>query len=461
MKNIWILTEEMPKSNVIEVILGRIASDCKLPISADKLRILPIMENDRFVFKYKIENITCGSIDSVFIKMVSGSSSFVDFLIFIQESEPDQNSVPLYAIEETKTDDSESRNTGVYQRCSKFVYVDFYYPDIKKIMLYNLLVPQKEKPTQTNIFGMRMLKTIGVEVLGKICSEEVLTPFSNLNELIEFKNSMRMPPAGNTPIKISASPNSIKVSGRLFKSGGLSHDPNIGALSIIAACIRKWEKEKDIIITFHGLKQKHVGKNNKFIQIANKINIKLDGLKIPATTDHESYWHYELSQEKVATIFMHIALLAYTDSEIIYANHGGAERSYFVHRTQELLAIPKYQQGKKKFYKAGNKKMIIFLPDMIVYDKKRNEVVDVEGKKFTTRKAGISELKNFSYIDNKIIRPSYDPDSIARTVVVFGGKEKSVLEKQISFVLNEYGELLLGKEAPECFKEVVKKLLGR
>jgi len=461
MKNIWILTEEMPKANVIQVILGRIASDCKLPISTDKLRIVPIMKNGRFVFKYKIENITCGSIDNVFIKMVSGSSSFVDFLIFIQESEPDQSSVPLYAIEETKTDDSESRNTGIYQRCSKFVYVDFYYPDVKKIMLYNLLIPQKEEPTQTNIFGMRMLKTIGVDVIGKICNEEVLAPFSNLDELVQFKNSMRMPPKGNVPIKISVGPKSINISGRLYKSEGLSHDPNIGALSIIASCIRKWEKEKDIIITLHGLKQKHVGKNNKFIQIANKINIKLDGLKIPTITEHENYWHYELSQEKVASIFLHISLLAYTNSEIIYANHGGAERGYFVHKNKELLAIPKYQQGKKKFYKAGDKKMIIFLPDVIVYDKKRNEVIDIEGKKFTTRKAGISELKNFSYIDKKIINPSYEPNSIVRTVVVFGGKEKSVSEKQIGFMLTEDGDILLGKQAPECFKEVVKKLLGR
>lgn len=461
MKDIWILTEEMPKSNVIGVILEKIASDEKFIINTDNLRIVPIIENGRFIFKYKVENVKFDSFENVFIKMVSGDSSFVDFLVFFQEFEPDQSSTPLYAIEETKTDDSESRNTGVYQRCSKFVYVDFYYPSIKKIMLYNLLVPQKEKPTQTNIFGMRMLKTIGVEVLGKVCNDEVLKPFSNLAELVKFKDSMRKPPVGNVPIKISVLAESIKVSGRLYKSGGLSHDPNIGALSIIAACIRKWETKKDIIITSHSLKQKHVGRDNKFIQIANRINIKLSGLKVPATTNNKNYWHYELSQEKVATIFLHVSLLAYTDTKIIYANHGGAERGYFVHKTLALLAIPKYQQGKKKFYKAGNKKMIIFLPDMIIFDEKRNEVIDVEGKKFSTRKAGISELKNFSYIDNKIIKPSYAPDSILRTVVVFGSKEKSVLEKQIGFMLNEEGDILLGKEAPECFGEVVKKLLGR
>ncbi len=35
------------------------------------------------------------------------------------------------AIEETKTSDDESRNTGVYQRGSKFVYITPYYQNVK------------------------------------------------------------------------------------------------------------------------------------------------------------------------------------------------------------------------------------------------------------------------------------------------------------------------------------------
>lgn len=461
MENIWILTEEMPKANVIQVILEKVASDCKFIIDTNKLRIVPIMENGRFVFRYKIENIKCKRFDNVFIKMVSGDSSFVDFLIFLQENEPDQNSKPEYAIEETKTDDSESRNTGVYQRCSKFVYVDFYYPEVKKIMLYNLQIAQKEVPTQTNIFGTRMLRTMGVEIIGKVYDEQILKPFTSLDELVKFKNSMRLPPIGNVPIKIDVLPKRINVSGRLFKAGGISHDPNIGALTIVSACIRKWEKNKDIFITHHGLKQEHLGRSNKFIQIANRLNIKLEGLSILTAIRNEGYWHYEFSQEKIATIFLHVSLLAYTDAKIIYSNHGGSERSYFSHKTLGPLAIAKYQEGKRKLYKAGNKKMIIFLPDIIIYDLKRNGVINVEGKRYETRKNGISELANFRYIENQIIKPSYDPKLISRTVVIFGSKEKSIREKQIGFMLNEEGEIVLGKQSPILFKELVDKLLNR
>ncbi len=460
MKNIWILTEEMPKSSVIQTILEKMASDFGFKININKLRIIPIIENYRFTFTYKVEGVTSAKFDKVFIEIASGSSSFVDFLVFFQNSRPEQDSKPLYAIEETKTDDSESRNTGVYQRCSKFVYVDFYYPGIKKIMLYSLQIPQKKDPTGTNIFGTRMLKTIGVEIIGKVYDEKIMKPFSSLDELVSVKNSMRNPPAGNTPIKINVLADKITISGRLYKSGGLSHDPNIGALTIISLCIRKWEKSKDIVIIRHGLKKEHIGSNNKFIQIASRLNIKLEGLSLPAVIDHDSYWHYENSQEKIGTIFLHVSLLAYTKADIIYANHGGSERGYFIHKTLGPMQVKKYQDGKKDKYKSGNKTMIIYLPDMIIHDPEINQIINVEGKKYATRKNGIIELKNFSYIENKIIKPSHHPNSIIRTVVVFGSKEKLIPEKQIGFLLNEEGEMILGKQAPEIFKKVVKKLLA-
>lgn len=459
MKNIWILTEEMPKSAVISTILQRVASENSFSLNIKELRIVPIISGGVFIFIYQIEGISSENFTNVFIKIASGNSSFVDFLVFVQDKEPDQSSMPLYAIEETKTDDSESRNTGVYQRCSKFVYVDFYYPGIKKIMLYNLQVAQKEKPTQTNIFGMRMLNTVGVEIIGKVYDKEIMKSFSSLEELVSAKNSMRMPPAGNTPIKIEIHTDRITVSGRLFKAGGIGHDPNIGALTIIALCIRKWEKEKPIVITRHGLKQENVG-SNKFVQIANRLNIKLEGLDMPVAVVHKSYWHYEHSQEKMATIFLHVALLAFTDASVIYANHGGSERSYFIHKTKGPVVIEKYQEGKKALYKAGDKTMIIYLPDMIIYDPTINQVINVEGKRYATRKLGITELNNFSYIEDKIIKPSYNPASITRTVVVFGSKEKSLEEKGIGFMLNENGEMFLGKDAPDIFKEVVKKVLA-
>ena len=459
MNNIWILTEEMPKANVIHTILKKLAKDNGFRFKIKDIIIVPIINKGRFIFVYKVNGAFFYDFENIFIKLASGNSSFVDFLVFLQKNEPTQDDAPLYAIEETKTDDSESRNTGVYQRCSKFVYVEFYYPGIKKIMLYNLQIPQKGKPTDTNIFGMRMLKTIGVEVLGKVYENEI-KPFSNLDELVVAKNSMHMPPAGNVPIRIETKTNRINISGRLYKAEGIGHDPNIGALSIIALCIRKFEKTKDIFITQHGLSQEHVtNRNNKFIQIANKLNIKLDGLNLSEAASNEAYWHYENSQEKTVTIFLHVALIAYANAEVIYSNHGGSERGYFIDKTKGPIAIEKYQEGMKEAYKLGNKELIIHIPDIIVFDSDRQEVINVEGKKYATRMQGIEDLKNYSYIEKEIITPSYKPKNIIRTVVVFGSKQTNLKEGEISFMLNDNGEMILNKNAPNIFKKAIKGVL--
>ena len=186
-KNLWILTEERPKREVVANILLKFAGDNKFACFIDTIRILPILENGRFSFLYEVVGFRCNRIDRVFMKSVSGNSSFVDFLVFYQDAQPTQTDIPLYAIEETKTDDKESRNTGVYQRASKFVAIDAFYPDVKKVMLYFLRVAQKEKPTDTYIFGTRLLLTLGVEILGKNLDKKIFKPFQSVDEIIGLK----------------------------------------------------------------------------------------------------------------------------------------------------------------------------------------------------------------------------------------------------------------------------------
>ncbi|MDR3306953.1 MAG: hypothetical protein LBS61_04720 [Endomicrobium sp.] len=147
------------------------------------------MGNGKFSFTYELIGFRCNKVDKIFIKTGSRHSSFVDFLVFFQNKEPTIKDTPIYAIEETKSDDSESRNTGVYQRCSKFVFLHYYYPNVKMVMLYNLQIEQKKKPTDTNIFGTRLLLTLGVEILGKKLDPEIFTPFSLIKEIIDFKKT--------------------------------------------------------------------------------------------------------------------------------------------------------------------------------------------------------------------------------------------------------------------------------
>jgi hypothetical protein len=461
MSTLWILTEERPKKEVLQEIFKRFAKDRNIAFIGNNLRILPILEDGKFSFTYKIEGFITPAVKQVIIKTISGSASFVDFMVFFQDDKPvPGQSVPIYLIEETKTDDAESRNTGVYQRCSKFVFLENYYPAVPKIMLYTLRVPQKPKPTQTYIFGTRLLKTIGVEILGKVLDPAVYIPFGSVDEVIAFKDAMRPPPEGNVPITLRKFEDRIEISGRLWKSGSLSHDPNIGALSLICFALRKLGWKKRLVITQHGLEQSNVTPNGetagKFLKIATDLNIELQGLLMPVVRHSPEYWKYEDKGEKLGTIFIHLVVEEFTEGFSIFENHAGCEKGYFQTANGKYLALEKYTD--KALYKAGDKTQIFHIPDLILIDCNLAEVINVEGKTYANRLKGIAELNNYDPIEEHYIKKHYPDYKITRTVVLYGSKETKIVELKISFLLNQNGELILGVQAPELFKTAIKNL---
>lgn len=231
MDNLWLLTEERPKPSVVHQIVDMYCKDFGDRITVhNEIKIKPIIVDGVFKFVYKVEGLAVAGAADIFIKTVSGSSSFLDFLFFKQENAPTAGSSEdnlIMAIEETKTSDDESRNTGVYQRGAKFVYIPPYYQNVKLYMLYNeeLGTREEKKPSDTSVFGTNILLTLGVTI--------AITKYADR----------------------------IEISGRLAKpadAGNIGHDPNIGALSMIAACIRRLGWDKNIVVTLHGATQSYV-----------------------------------------------------------------------------------------------------------------------------------------------------------------------------------------------------------
>lgn len=197
---------------------------------------------------------------------------------------------------------------------------------------------------------------------------------------------MRRLPRGNVPINIYK--NKIQVSGRLFKSGGLGHDPNIGSLSLICATLRFLGWQGDLEITLHGLSQSHVNVSNKFIKIANRFNIDLKGLNIDKVKEKEDYWKYDLQGEKLGTIFIHLVFENFTNGFSVYENHTGCERGYFLTSKGEAKVVEKYKN--RQLYKAEDKSQIIHIPDLVLADIDRLKIINIEGKKDITMKQGIA-----------------------------------------------------------------------
>lgn len=420
------------------------------------------MKDGLFTFKYKIEGIKCENVENIFITIISGSSSFTDYLVFYSENPPLVTDSPLYLIEETKTGDSESRNTAAYQRSSKFVYASFFYPKVPKIMLYSLRVAQRKESTSTSVFGTKLLATLGVEILGRILQKDAYSAFSNIDELIELKNEMSLPHYG-LAVRINKVGDVIKISARLEKSGYLSHDPNIGMTTVISACLRKLGWKGRIVITDHGLaSQKNVGVRNKFIAIANQLGVELENLTIPRVSLHGEYWKVEANKEKIGTIFTSILCEEFTDSVAIYENHGGCERGYFISEKNkeniEYLAVPKFSDREK--YKAGDKSYIISIPDLVLYDRKRDIIINAEGKVFAKREEGYKEIGGFDSFEDKFIKKYYPGSEISRTLILSGSKDEAIDNPITGLLLNQDGLIVLGEKTPLLFKEAVANLLS-
>lgn len=319
-------------------------------------------------------------------------------------------------------------------------------------MLYNIQDDTDRQPTETNIFGTRMLITLGVEILGKNLDTNVFKGFTSIDELIDFKDNMRGAPSGNVPILIKKFDDHIEVSGRLYKAGGLSHDPNIGALSIIAKTLRKLGWDKNIIITLHGLSQQHVGRTNKFVRIANKINIKLDGLEIPITELPDKYWHYENESQKLVTIFLHLVLEEIDGVKAIYENHAGCERGYFKLPSGDNLTVHKYIENDKS-------KGIVNLPDLIICDDNKKEILNIEGETFDKIDQGISDIQNFDPIEKEYIKKFYPNYAIIRCLALFGGHSNIIKNSEVVFLLNYSGEMVVSNDAPDIIKNAIQELL--
>lgn len=449
--NLWFLTEERPKPTVVLQILEMYCRDFGDSIGRQgEIKIKPIIKDGIFLFIYLVEGISTRDSKNIYIKTVSGSSSFFDFLLFKQAEEPRENSTdsPIMAIEETKTNDDESRNTGVYQRGSKFVYINQYYNNIKLYMLYNdeLEARESKQPSDTSIFGTNILLTLGVTIVGKDTSRWFET-FKTLDELIDFKSKMRRPPAGNIPILITKYPDRIEISGRLSKpaeEGNIGHDPNIGALSMISACIRKLGWTKDIVITKHGVTQNYInrsGASNKFISICKLLGVSLDGIILPEKIrTPESYWHYERHSEKIADILLHLQTMYY-GIKCVYENHAGCERGYF-RSDKGLLALPKKDSHGVNLY----------LPDVVLHDKSTNVTLLIEGKMLTTLEQGVYELNNYDSIEKEYILPHYPGTKNQRGLSIFGGECKNLPHEKVLFYLSDSGRITISSKAPDFVK---------
>lgn len=406
-------------------------------------------DKKKFLHEYELVGIKVDGIDSIKIRIVGGKSSFFDFLVY-EGDLPTPKMEPLMAIEETKTTDEQSRNTGVYQRGSKFVFIRHYYKNTQLYMLYS--VKGNKRPTDTNVFGTKLLLTLGVKFLGKDVS--LLSGFKSVDDVIDAKNRMNSPNLRCTPIKISREKECVKISGMLSKppkAGNIGHDPNIGALSLISAGLRKLGYNKRIIITQHGVKAsylKKINRGNKFLYNSRILGVELEGVNKPNVQMPSLYWEYEKTGEKLATLYLHLSALV-GGMKTVYENHAGCERGDFsIHSSTgktTSITIPKRNSHDIK----------INLPDLVLCSDTLDYVIIIEGECVKNINSGLTQLKQFNIFKNEYVSRYYPCAKQESWIVLYGDVDDiSTIDRRVLLLLTTTGVVYLNKDAPSIIKKL-------
>ena len=440
--NLWILTEERPKVEVIKKIINKSSLLKNLDIKIKNLKINPLIENNKFLHIFKISEIKSNKINNIFIRLISSKSSFVDFLVFLQREEPKPEQILnncIYAIEETKTNSYDSRNTAMGQRSSKFTtlnyYIQKYKAETKPVMFFSHKQADEDHKSVNFINRSLYHLECGIEFWGKDSSK--FKKYKSLEEFIKLRNEIADTNTrkNDTPIKITKYNDRIEVSACLANpnnsndnyTGEIKSDPNMGQIPIIAKVIRTLGWEKKIIITKHQILQSKIGKN-KFVKLANIINFGLEGCTMPDTEFKFEYWNYEKDKEKVATILAQI-ILENNNFITIFDNHGGCEKSYFYDKNNKEIKIDKY------IAKKGGK-----IPDIVMRDDKNKIIYQFEGKRFRSLNKGLEEIRKFDLFEKNYLNKYYQDYDCERSLIINGGNKSNV--NQIKFQLDKNCNLI-------------------
>lgn len=230
-----ILTEEDPSINDINCIF-RI-----LNIETSNAWYLEQPDATRFMGEWVIK--LCNT--TIHVRLFKGATSCVDYIVLkgdVVVTDKLDLTNALIIMESTKTNDSGSRNTSVYQRICKFeVFKRMFHKSGARMIMYYHQKWEQKQITQTASFGFRLMKSLGIHAYHgeyeELYTKYHITSFDSISTMIDAIDAIKKK-QGNTHIKIVAKRNhKYEISCKLDKGvskkflGKMSHDPHVGFLS--------------------------------------------------------------------------------------------------------------------------------------------------------------------------------------------------------------------------------------
>jgi hypothetical protein len=390
-KHFTVLTEEYPNIDEIHMMMKSIGESIQTAPSNDD--IIPIItfdgESRKFEGKWSLKY---DEID-IIIMLFKGTTSSVDYMLFNGDYNLDKGDAgeALVILESTKTSDSSSRNTAVFQRITKFTTYDSMYPNSNaiKVMFWCNSI-WKDTLTPTAEIGMRLMVTLNICIYSHHNGDVVnikdkynVNPYYTCDEFIESKNNIKQK-AGNESIRLRRVDNNIYISLKLDKGKGnhagiISHDPNVGFLTAVLNALVKISipEQNRYIIENHNISQTYFDKcpNSKLWYSINGIPIEFDGCVVkhrPHPPD--TYFTIENKMtEKLATILCDMT----SSDKTIFSNHGGC-----------ALTCVKGINGEEN---VGRK---MPRPDIVFANNSKRVIIIIEGKLEKELSKGLKQLSD-------------------------------------------------------------------
>lgn len=412
MVSITICTEENPQVNEVEFILKYLGYSCKVnKLTSD---VNGNIWNGTFIAE--TDNLSL----NIVILLVKGSGSFVDYIVY-DHLNPDENSVPILLMESTKTTDSESRNTAINQRFTKFAVAKKRFLTTPLVLYYNT---EHITNTATSFFGRRLLTTFGVKAYD-VKGKDLLAdspPFSSVEEIMREKNSFKEK-KGNVSVKITLTPShTYTISAKLSKGKDttICHDPNKGLITGIACAIYSIDKDAKFLITNHCVAVEKIKKTtDKFWYANSAYNLQLEGCNASSkgVCCPSVYWSRDTKSEKASTINYqnHMEKNGWIT---VYHNHSSSARSYFIDQEGKEHQVPKD----------------ITIPDVVMVDKVKKHIQVCEGKILKDYLLGVKQLEGLTNFLN-YLETHYKGYTVECGLCLYGNSvgEIESVKKKVSY----------------------------
>ena len=431
MDNLWILGEEALRPKSLKYIIEEATG---VQVNENDIVVDKVTTRLTFQRYYEITGFDVPGVDSIFYEIVSGTENFVDYLVYKQHTRPTESDTPILIVEDNKSRPSDAGNMHK-QRLIKFYNASLHYPNVP--MLYLNTVPDFKRTKGVSPAykkSARLYNTLGVKVklidfVGEDRSPE-WNPYASIEEMVE-DNSITF--RGNrTPTGLKLENNILYISTKLLKPAGLS-DPGVGFVGGVSQAARKLGFKGDIVVINHKLPSVWLSKprKSKLAKISEMLNVDFDIEKHKVQMKYsgvaKNYWTRKTTGEKHATILLEI-MLRNRGWKVIYDNHAGTERGWFITPEGNHLPVAKNIGG---------------IPDLVVIAPDKKEILVIEGEMYKNANKGIAQFATFIGF-NRLLREQYPGYSIKYHLTLNGGHD--TLEN-VLFHLKKDGTIVENRSA--------------